>query len=41
MNPVQGPAIRIEKERVAEAANKMKNDKAPGPTGMVLEMLIN
>ena len=38
-NPMQVPAIRIEKEMLTEAVNRMKNDKTPGPTGMFIEML--
>lgn len=39
VDPVHGPAIRIEKEMVVEAVNKMKTGKAAGPTGVVIEML--
>ena len=39
IDPVQDPAIRIEKQIVIEAVNKMKNDNAPGPSSMVAEIL--
>mgnify|MGYP001792586292 CR=1 FL=1 len=38
IDPVQGPAIRIEKEMAIKAVNKMNNSKTPGPTGLVVEM---
>ena len=36
---MQSPSIRIEKEMVTDAVNKMKNGKARGPTGVVVEIL--
>ena len=38
-NPVHGPPIHVSFEMVAEAVGKMKTKKAPGPSGVVAEML--
>ena len=38
-DPVQGPAVYITKEMVVGAVKKLKNGKAPGPSGVVGEML--
>ena len=37
--PVLGPPILITGEMVVQAINKMKQSKAPGPTGIVAKML--
>ena len=36
---VEGPAIKITKDKVAEAVLKMKEGKACGPSGIVIEMV--
>ena len=38
-HPVQGPAVFIPREMVVGAVKKLKNGKAPGPSGVVGEML--
>ena len=37
--PVEGPSVYITSEMVSEAIKKMKIGKAPGPSGIVAEML--
>ena len=39
IDPVQGLAIKIEKEMLTEAVNKTKKGKTRGPTGVVVECL--
>ena len=39
VEPIAGPAMRIEQDWVKLAINKMKSDKAAGPSGIVSEML--
>ena len=38
-HPILGPVENINKEEVMEAIQKMKNSKASGPTGVVIEMI--
>ena len=37
--PVQGPPIEISPAMIEKALDKMKNGKAPGPSGIVAEMM--
>ena len=39
VEPIAGPAMRIERDWVKSAINKMKSNKAAGPSGIVSEML--
>ena len=38
VEPIAGPAMRIERDWVKLAINKMKSNKAAGPSGIVSEM---